>query len=36
MAARHPAQIVVQQWNEAVERRGVSISPGEEELGDVV
>jgi hypothetical protein len=35
MAARHPPQIVVHQRNEAVERRGVSLSPGQEELGDV-
>ena len=36
MAARHPPQIVIQQRNQAVERRGVSLSPGQEELGDVV
>ena len=36
MAARHPTQIVIQQWNQAVERRSVSLSPGQEELGDVV
>ena len=36
MAARHAPQIVIQQRKQAVERRGVSLSPGQEELGDVV
>ena len=36
MAARHPPQIVIHQRNQAVERRGVSLSPGQEQLGDVV
>ncbi|HSC26155.1 MAG TPA: hypothetical protein VLD67_02715 [Vicinamibacterales bacterium] len=35
MAARHAPQIVIQQRNQPVERRGVSLSPGQEELGDV-
>jgi hypothetical protein len=36
VGARHPPQIVIQQRNQAVECRGVSLSPGQEELGDVV
>jgi len=36
MAARHPPQIVIQQRDQAVERRGVALSPRQEELGDVV
>ena len=31
--ARHPAQLVIHQWNQAVERRGVSLAPGQEQPG---
>lgn len=31
-AARHPAQFVVYERDEAVERRGVSLVPGEEQV----
>jgi hypothetical protein len=30
MAARHPAQLVIYERDQAVERRGVSLAPGEE------
>ena len=36
MAAGHPPQLVIQQRNQAVERRGVSLAPGQEEPGYVV
>ena len=36
MAARHPPQLVIHQRNQAVERRGVSLAPGQEQLGYVV
>ena len=36
MAARHPPQLVILQRNQAVERRGVSLAPGQEQPGDVV
>jgi hypothetical protein len=36
MATRYPPQIVIQQRNQAVERCGVSLPPGQEELGDGV
>ena len=36
MAARHPAQFVVDERDQAVERRGVSLAPGEEQVRDIV
>ena len=36
MTARHPPQLVIHQRNQAVERRGVSLAPGQEQPGDVV
>ena len=35
MTARHPSQLVIHQRNQAVERRSVSLSPGQEEPGYV-
>jgi len=34
--ARHPAQFVVNQRNQAVERRDVSLTPGQEQASDFV
>jgi hypothetical protein len=31
MAARHPAQFVVDERDQTVERRGVSLAPGQEQ-----
>ena len=36
MAARHAPQLVIHQRNQAVERRGVSLAPGQEQPGDFV
>ena len=36
MAARHPPQLVVHQRNQAVERRGISLAPGQKQPGYVV
>jgi hypothetical protein len=36
MAARHPAQFVVDERDQAVERRGVSLAPGQEQVRYIV
>jgi hypothetical protein len=36
LAARHSAQFVVDEWNQAVERCGVSPAPGQEQFSYIV
>ena len=36
MAARHTPQLVIYERNQAVERRGVSLAPAQEQPGDLV
>jgi len=36
MAARHAAQLVIYEWNQAVECCGVSLAPGQEQPGYIV
>jgi hypothetical protein len=35
-AARHAAQLVIDNRDQAVERRGISLTPGQKQFGDFV